>query len=80
MLLIISALLFLFGAGLLLIRLVVFAFYMIRIAVLLVAACVMAMVTVVLVIALGCQKLYELYRLVEDWQWRHKYGDILPPE
>jgi hypothetical protein len=45
-------------------------------AVLIVAWCVMAGVTVVLGLALG---LHKLSQVVDDWQWRRRFGEILPP-
>ena len=44
--------------------------------VLLVSFCVMSMVTAVLVLVLGVQKLIVI---VGDWRWRPRYGNVLPP-
>jgi hypothetical protein len=46
-------------------------------AVLIVAWCVMAGVTVVLGLAIGVQKLTQV---VDEWQWKRRYGEVLPPE
>ena len=46
-------------------------------AVLIVACCVMAGVTVVLGLAIGVQKLTQV---VVEWRWRRRYGEVLPPE
>jgi hypothetical protein len=48
-----------------------------RLAVLVVAWCVLAASTAVLALVLGCQKLIQV---TNDWRWRRRYGEILPPE
>jgi hypothetical protein len=44
--------------------------------VLIVAWCVTAAVTGVLAMAVGVQWLYQA---VDDWRWRRRYGEVLPP-
>jgi hypothetical protein len=46
-------------------------------AVLLMAFCFMTVVTGVLAVALGCQKLVQW---LDDWNWKRRYGEVLPPE
>jgi hypothetical protein len=46
-------------------------------AVLLAAWCVMAMVTGVLATIIGVRKLTQV---VDEWQWKRRYGEVLPPE
>jgi hypothetical protein len=46
-------------------------------AVLIVAWCVMAGVTVVLGLAIGVRNLTQV---VDEWQWKRRYGEVLPPE
>jgi hypothetical protein len=45
--------------------------------ILIVAWCVMAGVTVVLGLIIAVQKLTQV---VDEWQWKRKYGEVLPPE
>jgi len=42
--------------------------------VLLVAFCV---ITAMLAVIVGCQKLSQVF---DEWQWRRRYGEILPPD
>jgi hypothetical protein len=46
-------------------------------AVLIVAWCVLAGVTMVLGLAIGVHKLTQV---VDEWRWRRRYGEILPPQ
>jgi hypothetical protein len=46
-------------------------------AVLIVAWCLLACITATLAAIVGCQKLSEI---VDEWRWRRRYGEVLPPE
>jgi hypothetical protein len=76
MLIIGSALLFAIGLLVLLVQAIRLAFSLLKIAVLLVAWCVLACVTAILAMTVGCQWLYQA---VDDWRWRRRYGEILSP-
>jgi hypothetical protein len=84
MLIIASVSLFLFGMLLLSWQAIRFAFSLIKIAVLLVALCVLVCTTGVLAVIVGAHKLTEVAIRVaiaiDDWNWRRRYGEILPPE
>jgi hypothetical protein len=43
----------------------------------LVAFCVLSVITAMLAVILGCQKLSQVF---DEWQWRRRYGEILPPD
>jgi hypothetical protein len=72
-----SALLFIFGVTLLFIQAIRIAFSLLKIVVLIVAWCVLACTTVVLAVIVGVQWLSQV---IADWRWRRRYGEILPPE
>ena len=44
--------------------------------VLLVAWCVLTVITAILAVIVGCQKLSQVF---DEWQWRRRYGEVLPP-
>ena len=50
---------------------------LIWLAIQLVALCVLACFTAVLGTIVGCQKLSQIF---DDWQWRGRYGEVLPPD
>jgi hypothetical protein len=54
----------------------VLAFRLIWLAMLIVGWCITAGVTGVLAMIVGVQK---LARAVDDWRWRRRYGEVLPP-
>jgi hypothetical protein len=59
------------------VNMIVLVCRLVWLAVLIVAWCVMAVVTAVMVMALG---LHKLSQVVADWRWRRRYGEVLPPE
>jgi hypothetical protein len=83
MLIIGSALLFAIGLLILFIQAVRIAFSLIKIAYLLVKLAVYLVVIVICVVYLGAQKLTQLAirvaLAIDDWRWRRRYGEILPP-
>jgi hypothetical protein len=83
MLIIGSGILFLFGMLVLSWQVIRFAYSLIKIAVLLVVGCVLIVVTGVLAVVVGCQQLTQLAvrgaTAIEDWNWRRRYGEVLPP-
>jgi len=44
--------------------------------VLLVAWCVLVSIAAILATIVGCQKLSQVF---DEWQWRRRYGEVLPP-
>jgi hypothetical protein len=83
MLIIVSALLFKFGITLLLIQAIRIAFSLLKIAYYIVKIAVCLVVLVICTVCLGVQKLVQLAIRVaiaiDDWRWRRRYGEILPP-
>ena len=59
------------------ISMVVLAARLMWLAVLIVGWCIAASATAALAIALGAQKFAQA---VDDWRWRRRYGEVLPPE
>ena len=58
------------------VSMVVLACRVIWLCVLIVAWCVMAAVTGVLAMVVGVQWLSQV---VDNWRWRRRYGEVLPP-
>jgi hypothetical protein len=59
------------------ISMIVLVCRVIWLCVLLVAFCVLSVITAVLAVLIGCHKLIQV---VDEWKWRRRYGEVLPPE
>jgi uncharacterized membrane protein YraQ (UPF0718 family) len=77
MLIIGSAILFLFGMLLLSIQAIRIAFSLLKIAYYLAKLIACLVVLVICAVCIGVQKLAQA---VDDWQWRRRCGEVLPPE
>jgi hypothetical protein len=77
MLIIGSALLFIFGITLLFIQAIRIALSLIKIAYYIVRLVVYLAVLVICAVCLGVHKLTQV---VDEWQWKRRYGEVLPPE
>jgi hypothetical protein len=73
----IIAVVILVGTLYLIANMIVLAGRVIWLAVLIVAWCVVLCTTVFLGLAIGAQK---LIKVIDEWRWRRRYGEILPPE
>jgi hypothetical protein len=77
MLIIGSAILFLFGMLLLSWQAIRIAFSLLKIAYYLAKLIAYLVVSVICAVCIGVQKLAQA---VDDYRWRRRYGEVLPPE
>jgi hypothetical protein len=77
MLIIASVSLFLFGMLLLSWQAICIAFSLLKIAYYVIKIAVCLVVLVSCAVCLGAQRLAQA---IDDWHWRRRYGEILPPE